>query len=180
LTNTPALTNGISPGTNNITTNTAAKLTPPKGMLVQPLVVGTVGSAVAKVAAAPVDWVGNWSLLSQSLTLSSNVQISAIKANLQAINSTSAHFEIRTASNGGGTNLGSSSTVTSLTTGWNTFNFSTPVNVPAGTTVYLTYVSSGVDFWFLANDTIATGQAFNGTNPADGGNYDWCIEVDAR
>jgi hypothetical protein len=174
--------NAMVAGTNTIGGGTQIP-SPPSHLAVQspavPLTGGGTCQSYVSVSGSPADWVGNWGTLSQSFTPSATVQICTIKAKLQNASSTSAHFEIRTAANGGGSNLGSSASITPAANSWNTFTFSSPVTVASGTMVYLTYVANGTDIWFLARDSTATGQAYNGSSLADGGNYDWLIEIDA-
>ena len=160
---------------------------PPSFLVAQPLVAqspvapslgGGTNQPYVLVSGTPADWIGTSSKLSQSLKPSATVAINTIKAQLQNVTSTSAHFEIRTAANGGGTLLGSSAAIAPAASTWNTFVFAAPVTVASGATVYLTYVSNSTDLWFLARDSTATGQAYNGSSLADGGGYDYLIEVD--
>lgn len=151
---------------------------------------GSTCSQFAKAAGTFYDDVSSASVLSQAFTTNKTVKICAInKANGHAITSTSAHYEIRTAVNGGGSLLASSDTITpSGAWATDTYPFTVPYEVTSNTTVYITYVGNGSpDYWQISidigPDPTGLGLGYEGSTAITVGhnsNASWIWEVDTE
>ena len=97
------------------------------------------------------------------------------------INSTTSHTEIRTASNGGGSLLATSSSVTPVAWTEETNTFSSPLTVTGGTTVYITRVANGTDNMRLdtpASQTGFTAVSYDGSSLVSVAHGDFCYSLE--
>jgi len=124
-------------------------------------------SVAATVTGAGSDFMYDWSPLSQSFSTNADLTICGFSFEIVVANSTRSHVEIRTAPNGGGTLLATSSTVTTAS-GWNSYSFYPPVGYTANTMVYVTYVCDSVDSLSLQSGVCAAGQSYYGATAITG------------
>jgi hypothetical protein len=113
------------------------------------------------------DFIYDWAPMSQSFCVNADHFICGFSFDVAFVSSTSSHVEIRTAPNGGGTLLATSSSVPTVS-GWNSYSFYPPVGYAANTTVYVTYVCDSVDSLSLQSGSCATGQSYNGATAISG------------
>jgi hypothetical protein len=120
----------------------------------------------AIVQSAQDDWVTAFSHPSQKIKLTSSVNVCRVELYLRNPSTTNT-VELRTATGGGGSLIGASSGVESLSGNWVAFTFSAPVTVAAD--YYLTWaIADGTGQWNKNTaDVYEVGGGYDGSGAGD-------------